>query len=103
MLLEFLLRRGGDGDVAAEHDGARGRGALIDGQHKGHDVASPGRFWLLPKGADWERFVNITPSSSLRKQGPIATGGNLTKKRQSSRLEPRAQRGMGPCVRRDDS
>ena len=42
MLRKFLLRRGGDGDVAAEHDGARGRGALIDGQHKGHDVASPG-------------------------------------------------------------
>ncbi len=40
MLREFLLRRGGDGNVAAEHDGARGRGALIDGQHKGHGVAS---------------------------------------------------------------
>ena len=40
MLREFLLRGGGDGDVAAEHDGARGRGALIDGQHEGHDVAS---------------------------------------------------------------
>ena len=36
----------GDGDVAAKHDGARGRGALIDGQHKGHDVASPGGCWL---------------------------------------------------------
>ena len=40
MLREFLLRGGGDGNVAAEHDGARGRGALIDGQHKGHGVAS---------------------------------------------------------------
>ena len=34
MLREFLLRRGGDRNIAAKHDGARGRGALIDGQHE---------------------------------------------------------------------
>ncbi len=36
MLREFLLRGGGDRDVVAKHDGARGGGALIDGQHEGH-------------------------------------------------------------------
>ncbi len=36
MLRKFLLRRCGDGNVASKHDGARGCGALIDGQHKGH-------------------------------------------------------------------
>ena len=67
MLREFLLRGGGDGDVAAEHDGARGRGALIDGQHKGHDVASPGGFWLRQRQSDWEAKVNwgVRPRSSL--------------------------------------
>ena len=40
MLREFQLRRGGDGDVGAKHNGARGCGALIDGQHIGHGVAS---------------------------------------------------------------
>src|SRR5882724_11079856 len=29
-----------DGNVAAKHDGARGCGALIDGQNEGHGVAS---------------------------------------------------------------
>src|SRR5437868_15136425 len=37
MLREFLLRAGGDRDVAAEHDGARGCGTLIDGQHERHE------------------------------------------------------------------
>ncbi len=46
MLREFGLRGGGDRDVAAKHDGARGCGALIDGQHKGHDVFLA----LLPGG-----------------------------------------------------
>src|SRR4051794_16874588 len=46
MLREFLLRSGGDRDVAAEHDGARGRGALIDGQNVGHDGASRNGWWL---------------------------------------------------------
>ena len=36
MLREFLLRHGGNGNVGAEHDGARGGGALIDGEDKGH-------------------------------------------------------------------
>ena len=34
MLRELLLRHGRDRDVAAKHDGARGGGALIDGQHE---------------------------------------------------------------------
>ncbi len=41
MLRKFLLRGCGDGDVGAKHDGARGRGALIDGQHKGHERCFP--------------------------------------------------------------
>src|SRR4051812_50144794 len=49
MLREFLLRGGGDGDVAAEHDGARGCGALIDGQNEGHEANSP-REVLLGRG-----------------------------------------------------
>ena len=56
MLREFLLRGRRDRDVAAKHNGARGGGALIDGQHKGHGVASP------------ERFASgvCSPNSSLR-------------------------------------
>ena len=74
MLREFLLRGGGDGDVAAEHDGARGRGALIDGQHKGHGVASPGGFLVAQEEADWEAgqylvvpAISVVP---LRTRGP---------------------------------
>src|SRR5215471_10955709 len=37
MLRKFLLRDGGDRNVVAKYDGARGRGALIDGENKGHD------------------------------------------------------------------
>ncbi len=40
MLREFLLCGCRDGNVGAKHNGARGRGALIDGQHKGHDIVS---------------------------------------------------------------
>ena len=40
MLRKLRLRRRGDRDVGPKHDGARGCGALIDGQHKGHDVFS---------------------------------------------------------------
>ena len=36
MLRELGLRCRRDRDVAAKHNGARGCGALIDGQHKGH-------------------------------------------------------------------
>jgi hypothetical protein len=59
MLREFLLRGGGDGNVAAEYDGARGRGALIDGQHKGHDVASLGGLLVVERQSDWEAKVNM--------------------------------------------
>src|SRR5437762_11370708 len=38
MLREFSLRDGGDGNVRPKHNGARGCGALIDGQHIGHDI-----------------------------------------------------------------
>src|SRR4029079_13642427 len=67
MLREFLLRRGGDGDVAAEHDGARGRGALIDGQHKGHGDASPGGFgWgeAIRLGKVRQEAAGVTPPST---------------------------------------
>ena len=47
MLREFSLRRRGDGNVAAKDNGARGCGALIDGQHKGHDVASREVGWVV--------------------------------------------------------
>ena len=40
MLREFSLRGGCDGNVGAKQNRARGCGALIDGQHKGHDVNS---------------------------------------------------------------
>ncbi len=63
MLRKFLLRRGCDGNVAAEHDGARGCGALIDGQHKGHWRCFPEGDVCRAKGADWERKVNISASS----------------------------------------
>src|SRR5204863_7292789 len=38
MLREFSLRDGRDGNVRSKHNGARGCGALIDGQHIGHDI-----------------------------------------------------------------
>ena len=41
MLREFSLRGRGDGDVGAKHNRARGCGALIDGQHKGHERCFP--------------------------------------------------------------
>ena len=66
MLREFLLRGGGDGDVAAKHDGARGCGALIDGQHKGHGVSLallPGRLLVAARQADWEWNVNMDARS----------------------------------------
>ncbi len=41
VLRKFQLRRGGDGNVLAKHDGARRGGALVDGQHEGgHGGAS---------------------------------------------------------------
>ena len=40
MLREFLLRRRRDRDVIAEHDRARGCGALIDGEDEGHGASS---------------------------------------------------------------
>ena len=101
MLREFLLRGGGDGDVAAEHDGARGRGALIDGQHKGHGVASPGGFWLRKRQSDWGPKVNIRRRRASRRpcesEGPIATGAFIVaKSRLPVSFHSRAQRGMGP-------
>src|SRR5205823_3073363 len=57
-------RCGSDRDVAAEHDGARGCGALIDGQHERHDyflALLPGCV-VAPRQADWEWFVNICSS-----------------------------------------
>src|SRR6185369_17468146 len=41
------------------------------------------------------------PPSSLRTQGPIATGFHLEGRRLPLR-QPDGSRGMGPCVRRDD-
>ena len=66
MLREFLLRGRGDRDVAAKHDGARGRGALIDGEDEGHGCLLPGGdLWLRPREADWEGTVNIWPTSRM--------------------------------------
>ena len=48
MLREFLLRHARDRDVGPKHDRARGRGALIDGQHKGHGVFPGGFLAALP-------------------------------------------------------
>ena len=51
----------------AEHDGARGGGALIDGQHKGHDADSwrcfPGGCWGKASGLGAD--VNMTTSARL--------------------------------------
>ena len=83
MLREFLLRGGGDGNVAAEHDGARGRGALIDGQHKGHGVASR-EDWLRKRQSDWEAKVNIgepaarSVRSLSRLRGRVGVGAPRT-------------------------
>src|SRR5438046_10411658 len=38
MLREFSLRDGRNGNVRSKHNRARGCGALIDGQHIGHDI-----------------------------------------------------------------
>ena len=66
MLREFLLRGRGDGNVGAKHDGARGCGALIDGQHMGHERCFPGCcFAVAPRQADWEAKVNMERASHL--------------------------------------
>ena len=61
MLREFLLRARCDRNVAAEHDGARGGRALIDGEDKGHWRNSrrcfPNGFLVAPKTADWRGEV----------------------------------------------
>ena len=86
MLREFLLRGRGDRDVGAEHDGARGCGALIDGQYKGHDVASRKACWVVlgARQADWERFVNMgteddpspsSPGQAKRERGTAVRRG----------------------------
>ena len=50
MLREFLLRGRGDRDVAAKHDGARGGGALVDGEDERHELPSfPERGSLLSR------------------------------------------------------
>ncbi len=62
MLREFLLRGRCDGNIGAKDDGARGGGALIDGQHIGHGVASRVSFVVRwrKRQADRARFVNIS-------------------------------------------
>jgi len=108
MLREFLLRGGGDRDVGSKQNRARGRGALIDGQHKGHDGLLCSFLALLPGGvlvwakASGLRIVRQYPSSSLRKQGPILRGLSVLGSASASSFLSRAQRGMGPGVRRDD-
>ena len=72
MLRKFLLRGGGDRNIAAKHDGARGCGALIDGQHEGHGGCFPRGLLVGARQADWEEKVNISPSSR-RTPRPIAT------------------------------
>ncbi len=52
MLRELGLRYACDRDVGPKHNGARGRGALIDGQHKGHGVFPHVFSWRCFPGAD---------------------------------------------------
>src|SRR4029079_14893509 len=61
MLRKLLLRGGGDRDVAAEHDGARGGGALIDGQDEGHDADS----WRCFPMVGWGQGKRIGGGSSI--------------------------------------
>ena len=76
MLREFLLRRGGDGDIAAKHDGARGRGALIDGQHKGHERCFPGGLLVAQEasglGGEGQDWINAAVASSSPGGGKAA-------------------------------
>src|SRR5271169_3776722 len=83
MLRKFLLRDCRDGNIAAKHHGARGCGALIDGQHKGHDVfpsrlfGVASRVFVVPsRQADWERKVNtMTLYSTLLPSRPAQRRG----------------------------
>ena len=99
------LRGRGDGDVGAKHDGARGCGALIDGQHKGHDVASR-KVCLLcaaARQADWEGEGQYPPRSSLRRQGPHTPQGSMVEDGSAQAADQRiAERLWVPASRRDD-
>ena len=93
MLREFLLRGGGDRDVAAEHDGARGCGALIDGQHEGHDAVASREVLVAPRQRIGAK-VNMTtvrspPREEGRASGAIVTRGLIS-------CESRAHSGIGP-------
>ena len=55
MLRKFLLCEAGDREVGAKHHGARGRGALIDGQYEGHERFPALSFWA--RQADWKKKV----------------------------------------------
>ena len=66
VLLKLLLRDGGDGDVGSEHDGARGRGALIDGQNKGHGGSSREVSCAGERTADWRAAVNMRKAEAIR-------------------------------------
>ena len=78
MLREFLLRGGRDRDVGAKHDGARGCGALVDGQHKGHDGVASRRCLVAfaARQADWGAKVNMGACArTLCSPPPLAAGG----------------------------
>src|SRR5277367_7048574 len=64
MLRKFLLRDARDREVGAKHHGARGRGALIDGQYEGHE-----RFPALSfcaRQADWAADVKLAVAPTKR-------------------------------------
>ena len=61
----------------------------------------PHRFSRQEQWRRYRNLIKIQPLSSLRTQGPIATEASFTKVPSRSALS-RQQRGMGPCVRRDD-
>ena len=89
----------GDGNVGAKHNRARGRGALIDGQHIGHRRCFSGSdVCVAARKGDWRGFVNITlhpPLCSDRRDGGRVFGDIVdTFDSKSRRLSDAVPRGV---------
>src|ERR1019366_9340491 len=103
MLREFGLRGRRDRDVGAKHDGARGRGALIDGQHKGHGDFLEVFSWVsrrcFPK--DWlGRGKRIGAGSSIsRRREETAVPSSLLPLWEKVAAEGCRMRGIYPRIR----
>ena len=91
MLRKFLLRDRRDRKVGAKHHGARGRGALIDGQHEGHWRSSHHLVARKASGLEsgrqvWKRLAAAASSSPSGAIAARRAGTRITTAPALSRL-----------------